>query len=151
MSDVTEPKEKALKRSRRLVADYRLPEVPCSKPPRIHPHYPTIRARHSDWVYRFIPPLYEGRLQRGIEQLDAMYDSLVFPDGNMERVLSHACLTTMIIDCDDLAQLKNALFDQIATEKANDPHSLAFANIWETFRKHAPSEAVYERIRAAWR
>ncbi|MNQ18223.1 (+)-caryolan-1-ol synthase [compost metagenome] len=141
----------AAKQGRELVADYELPEVPCGVPPRINTCYPTIRERHAAWVYQFVPPLHPGTLQRGIAQMDAMYDSLVFPDGVPERVCNHACLTTMIIDCDDLAQLKTALFDQIAEGQASDPHSLAFADVWSTFRKNAPTEALYRRIRSAWR
>jgi hypothetical protein len=136
---------------RELVANYNLPEIPCSVKPRINTHYPAIRARHADWIYQFIPPLHQGALQRSIEQIDVMYDSLVFPSGIPERVFNHACLTSLVIDSDDLAQLKTALYDQIVSEHADDPHSLAYTNIWETIKKNAPSQSVYERIHAEWR
>ncbi|BAV75159.1 terpene synthase family protein [Pseudomonas chlororaphis subsp. aurantiaca] len=136
---------------RYLVADYDLPAMPCSVPARINPHYPTIRERHAAWSYKFLPVREPHKIPRGIAQLDALFDSLTFPDGMPDRIYHHLCLLSTLVDGDDLAQQDPLLYEQVVLEQYDDPYSRAFADAWQTIRENAPTKAVYQRIRDRWR
>lgn len=133
-----------------LEANYDLPVIPCSVLPRVNTHYPVIRARHAEWAYQHTPPLHPGSPPRGVVHLDALYDSLMLPDGMADRVCHHACLLSAVVDCDDLAQLDPVFCDQMVAGDPDNPYTGPIIAIWNTIRKNAPSESVYQRLRQRW-
>ncbi|RFD28631.1 hypothetical protein CER19_13325 [Pseudomonas sp. GL93] len=82
--------------------------------------------------------------------MDALYDSLMLPDGMAERVCHHVCLLSAVVDCDDLAQLNPVFCDQIIAGDPDNPYTGPIIDIWNTIEKNAPSEAVYQRLRERW-
>ncbi|MDP9913632.1 hypothetical protein J2W27_005768 [Variovorax boronicumulans] len=145
---------------RELVADYDLPQMPCTTPPRIHPYYPHIRALHAEWVNRHLPRKPGGALPRAIAHIDPMWDAMFLPFGDTERLFHHACLTSTNIELDDTAIAHRDRFDAVLGDTAfveaesaanDDPYTRAYRLIWHTIRTTAPSERVYRRMRMAWR
>lgn len=144
---------------RELVANYDLPKVPCSTPPRVHPYYPHIRALHAEWVNQHLPRKPGGELPRSIAHIDPMWDSMFLPFGDTERLFHHTCLTTTNIDLDDTAIVHRDRFEAVFSDAGfvdaeaaidDDPYMRAYRLVWHTIRHHAPSERVYQRMRTAW-
>ncbi|PIF75317.1 hypothetical protein CLU95_2464 [Variovorax sp. 54] len=127
-----------------------IPRMQCAVEPRINTHYPIIRWKHSEWIYENFGPPVEGRLHGAIARMDSLYDSSVLPDGLADRVAHHAGMMTMVFECDDLSVIDPALCDRIVAGDPNAHGARVLDQVWKTFRKHAPTEGVYERLRGCW-
>lgn len=127
-----------------------IPQMLAGIEPRINTHYPLIRGLHAKWLYGNYGQPEPGRLHGAVERMDSLYDALVFPDGLPERVAHHACMLTMIFQCDDLSISDPELCEKIVADDPDAHDARVLDELWRTIRRHAPGDSVYRRLRDRW-
>lgn len=127
-----------------------IPEMLSVIRPRIHTHYPVIKRLHAQWLYDNYGKPEPGSLHGAIERMDSLYDASVFPDGIPERIAHHASILTLIFQCDDLTISDPVRCEKIIAEDPDAHDARVMDALWQTIRRNAPSEAVYQRLRGRW-
>lgn len=130
-------------------ASFRLPEVACGTPPAINRDYPLIYERNVAWQHRFLPMDAEAR-QRALEARYPMWDAMICPDGDADRVVHISCVTALMFEVDDLALVQQALFEDVAGDwVADHPYGPAFADVFGALEREMPP-AQFARYRRSW-
>jgi len=127
-----------------------IPEMLKDIRPRINTSYPYIKRLHAQWLYENYGKPEPGSLHGAIERMDSLYDASVFPDGIPERVAHHASILTLIFQCDDLTTSDPEQCAKIIAEDPDAHDARVMEGLWQTIRQHAPSDAVYQRLRGRW-
>lgn len=135
-------------------ARFRQPELACSAPVRINPHYPVVYERNAAWIAEFLPLEGPPDLHRILERRYPMWDCLTFPDCTLlDRLTWSSCFTSVMFEIDDVAFLRRALFDEVAGDweewMVRHPYARAFGELWSPLEQRMP-EGVYRRFRRGW-
>lgn len=131
---------------------FRLPEVGCSMPARIHPEYPAIYEENAAWVAKFLPVPDQAAMNGLLEIRYPMWDAMIYPKGAAERVSDSSKVTSLLFNVDDIGFLQDAVFAEVAADYTGTrhPYGPAFADRIETYER-TMSPQVYRRYKAAVR